>query len=70
MGKHRYTFNCDLDVMALIDEAARQNNTSRSAVARLLLELVRVIPAEKLKQTSPVPAYFGIQNTGDKNECR
>lgn len=67
MSKGRYSFSCDPETIDQIDEAAKKNNTSRSAVVRLLLDLVHVVPADKLKQTSPLPAYFGIQDTGDKD---
>jgi hypothetical protein len=47
--------------MAFIANAALKNKTSRSSVARLLLRMIEHIPAELLRETSPVPEFFGIR---------
>ncbi len=58
--KERYSISCPPETMALIDDAAEKNNLSRSAVIRMFLDLIRYIPVEKLKETSPVPQYLGL----------
>lgn len=63
MIKERFSINCDVETMALIDQAALENHTSRSAIARMFLQLVKYIPVEQLKETSPIPGFLGIDKT-------
>ncbi len=60
MIKDRFSINCDVETMGLIDDAAKRNHTSRSAVVRMFLQLVKYIPVEKLRETSPLPGILGI----------
>lgn len=60
MKKKRYSLYCDAETMALIDKAAEINDISRSAVAAMFLQLVRYVPVDRLRETSPVPTLLGI----------
>lgn len=64
MKKERVSLNCDSEVMELIDKVAKKNHTSRSAIARMLLELIKYIPAEKLVEKSPIPGILGLGKEG------
>ncbi len=69
MIKERFSINCDVETMKLIDQVAKKNHTSRSAITRMLLDMIRYVPVEKLVETSPVPGILGLQsmeNTGDE----
>lgn len=61
MKKHRYSLNLDTGTIALIDEAAAKNHTSRSAIARMFLQLIKHVPVNRLQEKSPVPAILGIE---------
>lgn len=52
--------NVDPETMALIDNAARANRTSKSCIARMLLDTIKYLPPEKLRHVSPVPGILGI----------
>jgi hypothetical protein len=58
--KSRYSFNLDTSTMDLIDNAAKQNQCTRSAIATMFLQLISFVPIEKLKHTSPLPDLLGI----------
>ena len=60
MIKRRYSITCDVDTMTMIDNAARKNGLSRSAVTRMLLHLIRYVPSDRIRETSPIPAFLGI----------
>ena len=68
--KERYSISCPPETMALVDQAAERNNISRSAVIRMFLDLIRYIPVEKLRETSPVPGYLGLSNKEVANNER
>jgi len=60
MKKRRFTLSIDTTTLDQIDGAARANDTSRSAIARMLLQLIRYVPVEDLHETSPIPGLLGI----------
>lgn len=60
MKKRRFTLSIDTKTADQIDTAARANDTSRSAIARMLLQLIRYVPVEDLHETSPIPGLLGI----------
>ena len=60
MKKQRCTLSVDSEMMACIDEVARKNNISRSAVAHMFLDLVKYVPVEKLRFKSPILGLLGI----------
>lgn len=62
MKKHRLTINCDHETLREISNVAKQNGTSQSNISRMLLYMIHYVPAEKLKETSPVPSIFGLNN--------
>lgn len=60
MKKFRYSLCLDVNTMGLIDEVARRNNVSRSAVVRMFLDLANHLPADRLQFSSPIPDLLGI----------
>ena len=60
MKKKRFTLSFDSKTASLIDEAARLNDTSRSAIANMLLQMIRYVPVDNLRETSPIPSLLGI----------
>lgn len=60
MKKFRYSLCLDVNTMDLIDEVARKNNVSRSAVVRMFLDLANHVPAERWQFSSPIPGLLGI----------
>jgi hypothetical protein len=67
MEKQRCSLNLDVETIQAIEEAARLNHTSRSAIARMLLQIIQYVPVNQLRELSPVPYFFGI-NTGNLEE--
>ena len=63
--KKRYSFYVAEETMDLIDQAAAQNNISRSAVIRMFLELINHVPTQSLKLVTPIPALLGIDTEGN-----
>ena len=53
--------NIDPETMACINKAAEINQTSRSCIARMFLQLIKQIPSENLNQVSPVLSVLGIR---------
>ena len=60
MKKRRYSLSLDSETIEMIEEAARINGSSRSAIARMVLQTIRYLPFNRLRETSPVPAILGI----------
>jgi len=58
--KQRCTLSVDSEMMACIDEVAKKNNISRSAVVRMFLDLAKYVPVEKLHFKSPILGILGI----------
>jgi hypothetical protein len=69
MKKVTLCFLVDSETFDLIEEAAHQSRTSRSSVARQLLHMIRHVPPDTFKETSPLPEFFGI-TPGGKNGNR
>ena len=46
----RYTISCDKSIMQKIDNAARQNYTSRSHLVKMLLNLIQDVPNDRLSE--------------------
>lgn len=61
MKKRRLTLSIDSKTVTQIDEAARVNDTSRSAIARMLLHLIWYVPVDNLRETSPIPSLLGVK---------
>lgn len=64
MKKRRYSLNLDVATITAIDAAAIKNRVSRSAIARMFLDMVNHVPVDMLKETSPIPAFFGFRTGG------
>lgn len=58
--KQNFSLNLDTETIELIDKAARKNETTRSAVARMMLELIHYLPNEKFRSVSPLPFLLGL----------
>jgi hypothetical protein len=69
MKKHRYSLNLHVETVAAIDAAAKKAETTRSAIARMFLNLVNHVPVEQLREQTQIPEFFGIKPLqGAKNE--
>lgn len=65
MKQNRYSLILDPETISVIDEVARKNNASRSAVVRMFLDLTKYIPVDKLQFSSPIPQLLGLSEEDD-----
>lgn len=63
MYKEKFSLSCDPEVIAKIDKIAKKNKTSRSAISRMLLQMVEYVPPESLKETTPIPSLLGLEQS-------
>lgn len=61
MFKEKFSITCDRDTIEAIDKVAKQNKMSRSAISRMLLQMIYYLPAERLKEITPVPSILGLE---------
>ncbi len=69
MEKQRCSLNLDTETMQAIGEAARLHHTSRSAIVRMLVQIIQYVPMDQLRELSPVRPFYGIKtNNVDEEE--
>ena len=60
MRKQIFSLTLDPEIIERIGKVAHANNITKSAAAGMILEVIRYIPIDKFRKTSPITDFLGI----------